>query len=171
MNDALNNVIEVTINDSNIRDKWKIVQRIEGSRVECVEKSKSKVRSRVTDLIVLTPYPLIPALSTCSSSCFILLTEYNTRFPRENYVTYTDKCLPAVFRSIWYCNGDGERTSPGGGHVIPSTFHSTNNRHRCFTSANLAFRYHKFFYITFLFFLKYYLAIGNQRNHGESFKL
>lgn len=64
----------------NCDDKWKIVQHIERSRVECVEKSKSKVRSHVTDLIILTPYPLIPALSTCSSSYFIFLVGYNTSF-------------------------------------------------------------------------------------------
>lgn len=140
----------MTINKCKIRCKRKIVQRIEANRVECVEKSKSKVRSRVTDLIVLTPCPLTPALSTCSSLYFILLTEYNTCFPCKNYGTYTDKCSPAVFETIWYRDGDGERTSPGGGHVIPSTFHWTNNRHRCFTSANLAFRYRKSFYVTFL---------------------
>lgn len=79
----LMNAGKVIIKEYRIRDKRKIVQRIEATRVECVEKSKSKVRAHVTDLIILTPYPLTPALSTCSSSYFTLLTEQNTRFSRK----------------------------------------------------------------------------------------
>lgn len=150
MNDALNNAERQT-DYQRLQNQGTTIRLCSPSKqveLECVEKSKSKVRSRVTELIVLTPCPLTPALSTCSSFCLKHLTECNMRFPCENYGTYTDKCSPAVFRSIWYHDGDGERTSPGGGHVIPSTFHSTNNRHRCFTFANLGFRYHKY-YVTF----------------------